>query len=383
MTAIIQDLQKQSAANLVILYELVLPSGSTLFFHPGVQANTANVTFDGNTYIPLPAKITGIEISSDGVASRPTLSVANILTTFKDAIGASYTFNDLLGKKFTRRRTLSTYLASAPAIEYTKDIFYIDRIADRSIISVTFELASPFDLQGVTLPQRTITGGGCPWKYQGASPDLVESTKEGGCSWDSYSRITVGGVTYTNYVNIVDEPVVISTANVATWAGSGTLDNVYRTAQTGLVRINNDGTQTQNITGDNFWQVLVTSTSNTPSDTSTEFRRVRTYSAYSNTTTYVVFTDSSYNSYVSNTFGGGVRLFRKRYLTQANTAQGSNPGYNDHWELADSCGKKQFSCTRRFQFKPATSNGQTVANSVYDQTVVLPFGGFPGSRLYQ
>jgi len=383
MTAIIQDLQKQSSTNFIILYELILPSGGTLFFHPGVQANTANVTFDGNTYIAIPAEITGIEISSDGVASRPTLTVSNVLTTFKDAIGAGYTFNDLLGKKFTRRRTLSAYLASAPAVEYTKDIFYVDRIIDRSIVSVTFELASPFDLQGVQLPQRIIMAGGCPWKYQGASHELTEVNKEGGCSWNTYSQLTIGGTTYTNFVNITDEPVVINTANVATWAGSGTINNIYRTAQTGLVKINNNGTMTQNANSDNFWQVMVASTSNTPSDTDAAFRRVRTYTAYSNTTTYTVFTDASYNSYVSNTFGGGVRLFRKKYLTQANTAQGADPGYNDHWELADSCGKKQFSCTRRFQFRVATSNSQTVPNTVYDQTVILPFGGYPGSRLYQ
>jgi hypothetical protein len=227
-------------------------------------------------------------------------------------------------------------------------------------------------------------GGGCPWKYQGASADIAEASKEGGCGWNTFSQVVISGTTYTNFVNINDEPVVISTANVATWViGPGTLNNVYRTAQTGLQRIESNGTITQNVTGDNFWQVMVTTTSNTPSDTNAEFRRVRVYSAYSNAATYTVYTDSSYNSYVSNTVGGGVRLFRKKYLTQANVAQGANPGYNSHWELADSCGKKQFSCTRRFQYKIATSNGQNVPNTVYDQTVVLPFGGFPGSRLYQ
>lgn len=585
MTEIIRDFQKQyPGSNLVTLYELELPSGSILYFHDGTQANTADVTFDGHTYDAIPAMVEGIEVSSEGAAARPTLTIANVLTVFKDALGASYTYDDLLGKKFTRRRTLSAYLASSPAVEYPKDIYYIDRISEKTIISVTFELASPFDLEGVTLPARIIMGGGCPWKYQGANPDLAESSKDGGCSWRRGSGIVVSGTLYTNYVNVNDEPVVINTSVVGAFSGTGTKGNIYSTSQSGLVKIEANGQFTYSQSSNNYWQCLV-NTSNTPSDAnSSEWRRVRTYSVYSNTTTYNVYTDPSYNDYVTNTAdipgtilyeekfdsitladlqsqwnqtidtggdeslivettnpptlygsgrvwqlgnnsgddevsrstgktwsfplldnvmykitiylrraagsgtcyfgvvglaadritlvntagaatyssqwyfgassysppdtawftstgyfkansvsgntGSGINnrtsyalpgqllsttvkyftpafftnydnqagiwqigyiklevlpneLFKKRWKSQANTATGADPGYNDHWEIGDSCGKRLYSCTRRFQFRPGTSNGQTVPNTVYDQTIILPFGGFPGSRTYQ
>lgn len=381
MTDIIKDLQKQyPGSNLVTLFELQMPDGSTIYFTPGVHANTANITFDGNTYQPIPVMLEGLEISSDGAAGRPTLTIANVLRVFKDELGASYTYDDMLGKKLTRRRTLSAYLTSSPAVEYPKDIYYIDRVAEKSIISVVFELASPFDLEGVTLPSRIVMGGGCPWKYQGAAPDVT--SKDGGCIWSRFSTVIVNGTSYTNYVNVNDEPVVISTSVVGAWAGSGTTGNVYSTSKTGLTKIENNGVFTYNSTSSDYWQCL-RNTSNTPSDANTgDFRRVRIYTTYSNSATYNVYTDPSYNAYVANTYDGGTRLFKKRYVTQANTAQGADPGYNEHWEIADVCGKRLFSCTRRFQYKPGTSNGQTVANTTYDQTITLPFGGFPGSRTY-
>jgi lambda family phage minor tail protein L len=382
MTEIIRDLQKQDpGANLVVLYELELPSGNTLYFHSGLQANTANVTFDNNNYYNIPAEITGIEINSDGVSSRPTLTVANVLSTFRDALGSSYTYNDLLGKKFTRRRTLSSYLTSNPAVEYTKDVFYIDRISSKSIISVTFELASPYDLEGAKLPARIILGGGCSWRYQGADPGLSASLKEGGCTWSRFSQVVVQGVTYTNYVNVNDEPVVISTSS-GVWPGVGSVNNIYSTTQAGLTKINNDGSFTTGVSDNNYWQ-CVANTTNTPSDIDPAFRRVRVYSAYSDVATYTVYTDPSYNSYVMSTYDGGPRLFKKRYVTQAGKAQGADPGYNEQWEVGDSCGKRLFSCTRRYQYKPAGSLGQIVPDTVSDQTIILPFGGFPGSRTFQ
>lgn len=381
MTDLIRDLQKQDpGSQLVVLYELEMPTGSTLYFTAGLQANLANVTFDGNTYVPLPAIVDGIEINSEGSAARPSLTIANVLSVFKDALGAGNTYQDLLGKKFTRRRTLAAYLGTTT--EYPKDVYFVDRIAGKDAISVNLELASVYDLEGIKLPSRIIIGGGCPWKYQGASPDLTESDKDGGCVFNRFSQVDVNGTVYVNFVNENDEPVVNVAAVVGAFGGTANTPNIYSTTQSDLIRINNDGTFTTNVSGTNYWQ-CVSNTTNSPSDSNVEYRRVRVYAAYSNSTTYTVYTDSNYNSYVANTFLGGSRLFKKRYVTQANSAQGADPGFNEHWELGDVCGKRLFSCTRRFQFQPATSNSVSVPSPTYDQTVVLPFGGFPGSRLYQ
>jgi lambda family phage minor tail protein L len=384
MTDIVRDLQKQNpGSSLIVLYELEMPDGATTwYFHDGKSANTSqSITFAGNTYENVPIQFDGVDITSDGPASRPTLTIGNVLSVFKDALGSGYTYDDLLGRKFTRRRTLSAYLNSNPPVELPKDIFYVDRIASTSILSVSIELASPYDIEGIKLPARTILAGGCSWQYQGASPDLSE--KVGGCTWNRFSSVTIpGGSTYTNFVNSNDEPVVPITAVVGSWSGgAGTVNAIYSTTASGLTRINKDRTFTNNVTGTNYWQ-QVKASPGTPSDTNSNWRRVRVYSSYSGSATYTAYTDSSYNSYVTYSFDGGTRLFRKIYATQASTSEGSTPAYNKFWELGDVCGKRLFSCTRRFQYVSATSNGASVPSTVYNQRIVLPFGGFPGSRTY-
>jgi len=383
---LIRDLQTQSpGSSLVTLYELEMPDGSTLYFHDGKDSSSADVTFDGNTYESIPVEFDGVDLTSDGPSSRPTLRIGNVLTVFKDALGTGFTYEDLLGKQFTRRRTLQKYLTSSPAVELPKNIYYVDRIGTTNILSVELELASPFDIEGVKLPSRVIMGGGCSWQYQGASPDLAENAQLGGCTYNRFSRVTLPstGVTYINYVNSKDEPVVDSAAVIGTWSGSGTVNGVYRTVKSNLTKIENRGSFTTGSSAYDYWQ-MVTSTTSTPADTNAAWRRVWVYSAYSASATYNVYTDPNYNDYVTYTLAGESfpRLFKKILVTQAGSSQGSNPAYNKHWDLGDVCGKRLYSCTRRFQYKNATSNGTTVPSTVYDQTVILPFGGFPGSRTY-
>lgn len=386
MTQIVRDLQKQNpGGSLIILYELEMPDGTTWYFHDGKSSSITDITFDGNTYSAIPIEFDGIDATSDGPSYRPTLTIGNVLNIFRDELGASYTYEDMLGKKFTRRRTLSTYLTSSPAVELPKDVFYVDRVGSTSIISVSFELASPFDLEGVKLPSRIILGGGCSWQYQGASPDLPTTAKVGGCRWNRFSRVVIPltGNTEVNFVNVNDEPVVNVAAVKGTWTGSGSVNEIFATAQTGLTRINSNGSFTSSVSSNNYWQ-MVTSTTSTPSDTNIAWRRVRVFTTYTASGTYNVYTNPAYNDYVANTLPGESfpRLFKKILTTQNTSSEGSNPSYNKYWEIGDVCGKRLYSCTRRYQYTKATSNGVSVPSTTYNQTVVLPFGGFPGSRTY-
>ena len=151
-----------------------------------------------NEYLAIPLEITGIELSSGGAIARPTLSIANIPvlsrtldpdeTTLIDE--GIYKNEDLLGTIVECRSTLTTYLkvstdtAAAP-IEFPSHKFIIDRVAGESNLLVDFELASVFDVEGVTLPFRQINGRFCPWEYQGHYLG-----GRGGCTWalDSNSR---------------------------------------------------------------------------------------------------------------------------------------------------------------------------------------------------
>jgi len=88
-------------------------------------------------------------------------------------------YDDLLGAKVTRKRTMQKYLDAVnfdagvnpnadPTAEFPDDIYYIERKTGESKTVVEFELSASFDVQGVRLPRRQIIQNICPWKYRGA-----------------------------------------------------------------------------------------------------------------------------------------------------------------------------------------------------------------------
>ena len=112
----IQDVQKQDPGSAYIqLFELALSSSSSAYFHSGLEADLSTIQFRDRTspstirtYTALPIEIDGVNLQSAGATARPTVRVANILSTFGDALGG-LTNEDLLGKKLYRRTTLYKY----------------------------------------------------------------------------------------------------------------------------------------------------------------------------------------------------------------------------------------------------------------------------------
>ena len=201
MTAIVENVQKQGVDSAIItLYELEYAPGTFAYFTSGTEEDLTNIQFRDSggtirTYTPIPLEVEGFEVQSDGAISRPTMRVANIESTFKNALGG-LGFEDLIGKRLTRRTTQQKYLVgeagdATPPVEFPKITYVIDRIASKSVMSVEFELAAPFDLAGIKLPRRVVIGGACPWKYQGASSTLAEADKEGGCHWRLDNKLTI------------------------------------------------------------------------------------------------------------------------------------------------------------------------------------------------
>lgn len=332
MTELIDAVQlHEPGSALVHLYEIVLDDNYTIYFHPGLDDTLSEIQFDGNTYVALPAELTGVEYTSDGAANRPELTVANVLSTFADLI---YDFfaspplrfrnEDLVGKRFTQRTTLFKYLTgqpgeSSPPIEFPKKKYIIDRISSETKDAVTFELATPFDLSGIQLPGRTIVGKYCGWIYQGG---MVDS----GCPWKANSTINYadgsGGVnSHKAYFTEDDEPIVPDGISPA---------------------------------------LSITH---------------KTYTVYNAATAYVTDDYVEYNDTIWK-------------AVKAST--GAIPQYNStSWIRADICGKKLSSCKARFQFKPVdqtnTNSPPAVSGGALDldTTKVLPFGAFPGSRKFR
>lgn len=334
MTELIDSVQViEPGSELVYLFELELDSSTTLYFHPGVEADLTTVQFRDRaspytvrTYTALPMEMQSLEINADGAMNRPELTIANVLNTFSAAIG-NIRNEDLVGKALTQRSTLKKYLYgetgdASPPIEFPVRKFYLDRILNENNTSVSFELASPFDLSGVKVPNRTIIGKYCNWIYQG-----YELGHAGGCTWSKNSTLNYadgsGGVnSHKAYFTQDNEPIVPTGTTMTGWSAD----------------------------------------------------EYKTYSTYNASTAYSV------GAYVEYTAGGQTTVWE---CVKASTGNAPAAG-SVYWERGDLCGKTLDSCKCRFQFIPQSLGSANQAPSTTKNTSkALPFGAFIGSMKFR
>lgn len=137
------------------------------YFSNQLKPDSTKIVWQGNTYEPLPIIASGYEKSTAGQIEQPSLTVANILGTFSELIKD---YDDMVGAKVTRRRTLGKYLdgelSADPLQEFPIDIYYIERKSQENALTITWELASILDLEGLKLPRRIITQNLCLWRYR-------------------------------------------------------------------------------------------------------------------------------------------------------------------------------------------------------------------------
>ena len=393
MTAIVENVQKQGVESPIItLYDLEYADGIFAYFASTLDDDLTSIQCRDSggtvrTYTALPLQLEGFDVQSDGALSRPKMTVANIESTFKDALGG-LSFEDLIGRRITRRTTQEKYLVgnsgdSTPPVEFPSITYVIDRIASKSIMGVTFELAAPFDLAGIKLPRRVVIGGACPWKYQGASSTLAEVDKEGGCSWRLDNKINIGGTDYLLAANESDEMILLKTA--LTGAATGTTEGASGSfTQNSFYFTNNnlqryDASGVLAVAGDvntrQYW-LCIRSTSTGPSNTNTAFRKVRPYQTFSSTGTFYGYSDKGFNDIVLQN-GAFWRVKRTTVTGYGGSQTSGNISENDFWTRADRCGKQITSCRLRFQAKlhPSVSGA---FSALQDNKQALPFGGFPG-----
>jgi len=134
-----------------------------------VAPDGSAIKWKGQEYTSFPIDASGFEVSTKGQMPQPQITVANVFGTFSAAIS---TADDLVGAKVTRRRTLAKYLdnGSSPddTQEFPEDIFYVERKTSETNTSVTWQLSSKIDLEGLMLPRRVITQNHCLWRYRGS-----------------------------------------------------------------------------------------------------------------------------------------------------------------------------------------------------------------------
>ena len=363
------DLQTQEVdSGLVELFEITLPNGTTMYFHPGLDADLTDVQFRDRTspysirdYTAMPMMLDGLDLQADGASSRPALTIANIGSILQAELG-DYKFDDLIGERLIRRQTLQKYLVggsedASPPVEFPTQQYIIDRVAAEDALSINFEVATPFDLENIQIPRRVVVGKYCSWKYQGHKAGLG-----GGCTWNLDGAVNFDGDgtvhSHNPYFDFDDRPLVAA-ETFAAYSAS--------TAYTTVSYVTHAG---------KFWLCIIAGTGNTPSITSSYWKEVRKWAEYANATSYTAGTLVRYGA-------SGQKTIWKCKLTHTSSTSKLPAHRSAYWVREEVCGKTLQSCKARYGFKPSvlTSANQKPDGST-NAAARLPFGSFPGTQKF-
>ena len=325
----------------------------------GTGTGTANQTDNSiKTYIAMPMMLDGLNLQADGASNRPALTIANIGSLLQSAMG-TFKFEDLIGQRLTRRQTLKKYLFgededASPPVEFPTQQYILDRVAAEDGLSITFEVATPFDLENIQIPRRVVVGKYCSWKYQGHA-----SGRGGGCTWNTDGAVNYNGDgtvrAHKAYFDFDDRPLIATESITATFNAS--------TAYTTSDYITDGG---------KFWVRTIAGTGNAPSITSDYWKEVRKWTDWVAAHSYAFGTLVRYN---------GVTIWK---ATGGPTPAGQIPtDTSPYWVREEICGKTLQSCKARYGFKPSvlTSANQKPEGAT-NGAARLPFGSFPGTLKY-
>jgi len=151
--------------------------------------NEAGATVE---YQPVPVSFGGVEVSGSNKLPTPKVRFANVDGGLTDL---SRDFDDLIGFRLIRIRTYAKFLlkigtspGSSPDsnAHFTPDTWYSNRKVEETKLSVSYELASIFDVEGLMLPRRRLYSNFCPFAYRGpeckyAGPNVPTSGQFDGC----------------------------------------------------------------------------------------------------------------------------------------------------------------------------------------------------------
>lgn len=181
MSDIAQESQSFSPDDMVVLFELDATTigGSILRFTSSAQ-ETAEISFAGNTYSPVPVEAEGFEWNGRGAFPTPILRVSNVN---KVASAAVIDYEDLLGATVKRIRTFRQFLDGEPTVDPTAtfpiDVYKVERKTAHNKVFIEWELSSAIDQEGRKLPGRQVLRDACTHRYRiwnGSAFDYTNAT---------------------------------------------------------------------------------------------------------------------------------------------------------------------------------------------------------------
>lgn len=161
---------------LIDLWEVDLRrmGGELLRFCNVQNEKNQDIVWKGQTYTSYPIQAEGFELSGNGTANRPKLSVSNVLGL---VTGLAEQYNQLVGTVVTRRQTYAQFLDAAnfqaarnPKADPTQEIvskFVIEQLSSLNAETATFTLAAPTEADGAIIPARVMLASVCVWQYRG------------------------------------------------------------------------------------------------------------------------------------------------------------------------------------------------------------------------
>ena len=388
------DLQGQSvSSSLVTVFEVEVPNSDIggagidkLYFHDGSNGvaditwysllddtnfgSTTSGHYGQQTYSAFPVESEGWEVRGSGTLPRPSVRFANINQYWSAHLS---NYDDLVGAKVIRRRTLQKHLGTNPPVEFNRDVYYVERKTSETATMVEFELASAFDVQGIQLPRRAVVAARCPWKYK--DPD------QGGCDWPADNRFTINSIEHTLYFDKDDNRITTHAVWGRQDVSSNRTSNLYA-AQSysvgdhveyyrpigGLIAASAVGS------GANITYTVASGHGITAgefviakgfTDEDANFKAVPLYVS-SVTSTSITVQNPSATITTSSGFLQATRVTLYKCLTAHQLATGDaaddiiRPTNISYWEFGDVCGKRLNSCAIRYGHNAAGSGVTSV-----------------------
>lgn len=171
ITADVQTLEPGALVELWVLDGTILGAGIQRFHGHNQQAS---IWWQGNEFPPWPIQATGFARTGDQ-QPVPKLAVDN---TSSFITNLCLTYDDMVGAKLTRIRTLGKFLDAAnfggvnPTADSTQqmtpEVWFIERKSAEGADVVEFEMTSALDVGQVRLPRRQLIASLCAWQYRSA-----------------------------------------------------------------------------------------------------------------------------------------------------------------------------------------------------------------------
>ena len=166
---ITDDFQSLEVGEVIDLYTLDLGplGGGQYTFTPSVDVEDGEVSFGGVKYTPVDMIVDGFEVTGRGVLPRPTLKITNVHRVITALV---LKFDDLVGARITRIRTLGKYLDEGaepdPTAHFPIDKWVIAQKSAMTKLYVEFTLSASIDVEGQKLPQRLVPHDYCKRRYR-------------------------------------------------------------------------------------------------------------------------------------------------------------------------------------------------------------------------